>query len=913
MLATLRHELRLQSRSLRFRFGVLPAVLVSLAAPLFILLAVDPVSPRVEGPGVYWGFLFEMLRFPSVALALIVAGNRSDVDAMEKMWPVLCSSPMANIGYLVRRAAAQTLIVLPITLIPVLGTFGIIRYADLQITDPARVLAMWSVQIAPISVVMIFFWTALVHITGTELGSLLLFFFGDGLLKWIFSLLEPVSRTRLMLHQDWAGFAEFRTNIFYMLRTFDSQRVLDYWAGRIWSSDVLPPLDLLVEEQAPILALFTGFALLLFGVSSFFLRRARSDLRPLVLSETHPLRNFMKYFHQVRQRYAPDGGLFKEPLVALAGLGFLFASVYYLHAKQSFVASLAERQYTSETSSADHQPVTPRTAVEDWVVSGRLNERSVDLEVSGRIRHDGEQPLSQLPFDLNPFLEASVEVTGRRATPHRSWARLFVDVEPALQPGDSVEIRFKIAGEPTEIFYHYGSWSTVDSFGTRYEAAREKVPVAENNDPTRTAFIPLILPERIMLTGADWIPSLRYGTWELTPKPVLPGEPGYEVPPPTAYPLVSVSLDLALPRDWIVGDSCGSAGRDGSLQSRCRVVLSALALRGGRRTVVEDDGRLLTASLPGHEDRLRLHGDTLRQVVELSDQAWPGLDPLESLVVIEGAPYDLVDTAAGALWHRTFSSHEALGRSLVLAEPWLAREQPLNTDRLISSVLARELLAKRPLEAGQEIIFEGTFGALMARRMGLGQRGARATITGRGFERASASWPLLEIEDISTALQKASALWAYVEALVGTGAMHAGIETFLSKDTAAPGTYLEMFQDIEAHSDVSLAEVYEDYVVGNKLPQLRLEDVRRFRTDDGRWRLEGTILNHGTGRLECPVIVESRQQQVDVRLKLEEERTPFEIVVDYRPETVQIDPKLTCFRWVTSGRLKAERVALQGE
>lgn len=908
MSTTLRHELRLQTRSLRFKFGVPVVLLVPMIAPLYILLTLEPATSRIYGPGAYWQYLFEMLRFPTLALSLIVAGNGSDINAMERMWPVLSSSPAGNLSYMIRRSLAQIVIVLPLTLVPVLFTFGVLHYGGQEIVDVAAPLGMWAAKIVPVAVFLIFFWTALIHITGTEMGGLLFFFLGDSISRLLFThVLGPLTGTRLFLHQDWIGSGAFISYVQIMLRTFDSRRALDYWGDRLWSSDVLPPFKLLLLEQAPAFTLFASMTALLYGIAGFFLRRTRSDLRPLVLSETHPLRNFIKYFHLVRQRYAPDGGLRLEPRALIVGLLILFGGIMVLDQRQHAVSELADRQYASETAT-DHVPVTPRTVAEDWTVDGTIDGTALDVTVLGRIHHGDTQALSRLPFDFNPFLELEVEVPGRSATVHRSWARLFVDVEPELQPGDTIEIRFKVKGTPTVVDYHYQYTFQVDSFATRYEAMRDGVPLAEGNDLARSAFNPLILPRRVYLNGSDWIPTLRYGTWQLTPRPVLPGEQGYEVPLPTAFPRVSFTLDLSLPDDWLVGDSCGGTGRDGRLQSTCRVAASNLALRGGRRTVVEK-GPLLLAALPGHDQRLGMHEETLRQLVDLSGQAWPGLEPLQKLVVIEGAPFDTVSTVAGDLWLRWFPSFETLGRTVVLGERWVADEEPLSIERLVSAILAEELLNRRALEPAESQVFQGTFGALMTRRMGLA-RGGGATVPDHQYGTA-----LMESRNPSVRLRKASALWAYVEALVGTGAMHAGIEAFLSKNTETRGSYREMLQDIETESGVSLVELYEDYVVGSKLPQLRLEDVRRSKMDDGRWLVEGTVVNRGSGRLQCPLKVESQQQRVEVELdlKLDGASTPFELLMDYRPDTVQLDPELTCFRWVTLGRLKAEKVSLLGE
>lgn len=915
LIGTLRQELRLQARTVRFRFGVPVTMLIPAVMPFFVWLVLEPATSRVHGPGTYWKAVFDMLPFCAVALSMIVAGSRADLRAGSQMWAVLSAAPVDNTSILFRRACSQVLIAWGASLIPLVVCFGVLYVAGFGVADPLPPLQRWLIQIVPLVTVFVCLWSALVNITGTELGSLILFFFGDGLVRAVLVyILEPLFNTRLILHQDWIGFPEFNQRVRILLRSFDDQRVLDYWGRNFWTTDAAPPWQLLWQEQLPAMAVFIGLAACMLGAAGLFLRRTQGNLKPLVLSDNHPLRTFAKSIHGMRQRYSRDGGLYREPWWALLGLLALCASVLFIHQRQSRFQELSERRYEAETQIADQPWATSQTRLLTWKLTGELTESAIELTARGRLRHDGEEPLARLPFQLNAYLDVEAEVPERRSLTVRRWDRVFIDIDPPLRPGEEIDVVFNMQGSPYEDFLHYNSWHRVDSFATRHEAHLAEEPFSAANDLARSALNPLLLPQRLLLTGTDLMPILRYGTWALTPKPVMPGERGYFVPEPTESPLVPIELDVSLPSGWIVGDACGSLGRNGRLQSTCRAPLDSFALRGGKRAVIEDGDRLFAAALPGHESLMEIHLEGLRRLITLSDRAWPGQEPIDRLIVLEEPPPQLNRSLAQRLWGGFFSPYETVGRTLILAETEVVDGTPLQIDRLVGPLLAGDLLSRRNLDPEQGWIFEKTFGSMMARRMGLVETGAGATMTGKPYEQAYVASPLLKMEERQPFVVrfKAPALWYYIESRVGSGPLFEGIEEFLSQDTEAPGTFEDMLALIERRSNVSLRDIYEDYLIGRALPQLKLENVERRRTENGRWRVTGSVNNHGTGRLRCPLVVSADEEEREIELHLEGAHTDFEVVLDYKPHSVQLDPELTCFRWVTKGRLKLETFSFRG-
>jgi hypothetical protein len=100
----------------------------------------------------------------------------------------------------------------------------------------------------------------------------------------------------------------------------------------------------------------------------------------------------------------------------------------------------------------------------------------------------------------------------------------------------------------------------------------------------------------------------------------------------------------------------------------------------------------------------------------------------------------------------------------------------------------------------------------------------------------------------------------------------------------------------ERHCQCSLGRFFDQWLSQKGAPQLSLERVHSFHSDN-RWRVSGFIVQ---GRplcaLQLNLIVESEAQEVTKRIRVSNKETPFQIVSDGRPKRVILDPDFDSFR-----------------
>jgi len=129
----------------------------------------------------------------------------------------------------------------------------------------------------------------------------------------------------------------------------------------------------------------------------------------------------------------------------------------------------------------------------------------------------------------------------------------------------------------------------------------------------------------------------------------------------------------------------------------------------------------------------------------------------------------------------------------------------------------------------------------------------------------------------------------------------AGINAFLAGDHPTPGTARELFHDIEAAAQIPLSRFYTDFIEGEALPVLTLDDVE-FRHTGSEWVVSGRLENRGSGQLFCPIVLRTEFESARSTVTIDSHQSvPFSFSTRYRPRTVQLDPDRVCYRHAAVG------------
>ena len=163
----------------------------------------------------------------------------------------------------------------------------------------------------------------------------------------------------------------------------------------------------------------------------------------------------------------------------------------------------------------------------------------------------------------------------------------------------------------------------------------------------------------------------------------------------------------------------------------------------------------------------------------------------------------------------------------------------------------------------------------------------------------SSTTPLLRLRWATEAQDRLKRVLADLENRVGADRLVEGINEFAAGD--GNGTAKELFDIVGRRADVNLDNMYRDYLVGDALPKLTLEDAT-FVRDGKRWTVRGFVHNLATSEAVCPVVL--RTQFGSVRQSVvvgTGERVPFSLSTDYEPRTLQLDPERVVYRHAAIG------------
>ncbi|MEM1180626.1 MAG: hypothetical protein AAGM22_19930 [Acidobacteriota bacterium] len=927
-LSVLRSEFRLQWRSLRFRVGTALYLFVACSPPFALAFLIQPQAPLDFGAASYLGWTLDLARFSSLILATVVAGNRVDESSQRQLWPVLAAAGLGNGGYLWRRWAAMAVILAVITAIPPAVAWAVAAAQGLPQHDPLTFLGGWLFLLVPVVAVQSATWLALTTIAGSELGALMLFYLvllgSDACTT---KVLEPHTGSTFSIDRSWVGFNNFqwgtksildlskkKWSLGQQLRSeghFNWDQAFDWWTSRTSSA-------------------LAGAALLL-TLAIGFVRRTRGDIRPLVLREGHPLRNLLRFVHAARARYTPDAALRSEWWRFALGLGAMVGAVLFHHHLQSDYEDLAAQQYAVQTET-DDQPSTPfhlvatkRTVRGDVMPTGKVQTTTV-IHFENR----GETPAPVVSLSSNLFLEveASVEAGARSLSIRRRANRLFLEIEPPVPPGGELSVRVDLFGTPKLLDFRLrGPWGRSSSFALRYRQhlrGRHR-----HTDLARSSRTPLVSRRRMWLGAGALTPTVRYTTWQLTDPPAVRGERGLELPAESVQPIEDMEIDLGLPPGVVAADACANASVDeaGEPQPRlrgvCRLSPADYQVFGGPFQPVAVNGGVTLVAQAGHDKQILDQLPAIQEVLRLSADAWPGLEPVESLAAIEWpAAFQFGERhrSSQLYWDPiggwSADSPQIYGRLMAIPETRLMLREPISSEELVGRLLTTQISERRPIVPKQQRIFRMMISTAMAHRMGLSPA-TGATLTGKPWGKYWAAQPILS-EDQRRHLKlapKVRALTLELIARTGAAAFYDGVNRFQGAHAEGAaegdGTLEELFAYLEPERG-SLQDFWDQYFTETEaLPEMRLGEFSVRRVGE-RYVVRGELKNDGFGDGRCPVVIKADGQTRTVIVTAGTKSVEtFEVTLDREPLSALLDPDKVCYRWVGPGTALAERKALQ--
>ena len=893
--ALVRHEWRLQARSLRFRLALL-AFLAASVTPALILHA---HARRVGMPAFGAAHLDLASRgapFLAVIWVVLVVGATAWVPGERQ---ILLSAPMRSAGWVLRKLLAQLSVVVPGSLL----AYAAPLVAAVALGDGtvpwSNAAWWWLVEIAPLVVISSAGYLGLLRIVRSEALALIV---GASAVPAV-SLLTNHGLALFGLRLDgtgWSGLDRFSI----LVRVLRALALGD--GGWTWwsASDSAWDAAEAFERAGPRLAVPAAIALSFLGAAVGHVGRSRPEHAPLTVAGDHPLRSFVRAYGRLRRRLRSDAGLDRvDRAVRAGGVALALALLGWLAARALAWEAVARERYRVEV--ADVGETTSRDLVpESFHVSGSLTRGGrVDLVVEQMVRNTGAEERSHLAFHLDRHLELdALEVTehatgaSHEVTTERGFDRVELDLHPAIVPGAAVTLRYALAGRPSSEWLQLRRLGQ-ESFAASYERLRDAA-VARDLSPlagswrTRAA-----TPGQVRLRASHLLLAPRWDPWTLSPD-LGPGMGGRSVLADEHTPSFTLALDLELPSDWLLVDGCGAISEieGGRVRHRssCAVTLPTIALLGGRRErVASPGGGAVLAAIPGHGPLAEEVLASMARTVELSARAWPGLAGLRRVAAVEMPP----ERSAGPLPREP--SPIVMGRLIAVPETALRTGEPLAAPELVASLLIQEIEVARPVEPGEQRAVSALLRAILLRRMGLGAE------SGWMWPQPHLHWrlsfPLLRAPayDAMAWQVKMPALLHGIEAQVGTEALMRGTRDFVSRGGDDSVGVRDLLAAIAFAADGEAAawldRVYDDSFVHGRNPRLEVGGVTSRR--EGRsWRVSAELRNTGSGQARCPVVARGEAEELERWVAVDVEATvEVSLVLASRPHTLVLDPARECF------------------
>lgn len=877
------HELRTQARSLRFRTSAVLYVLAGVLPAVLIHLQRTRLSYFV-GSASYASEVANVVPLLTAAFAFLLSLDGVTREQGEGAWTTVTLCEVSNAGYLLRRWLALQVLIVPLSVLPFLAAAGVALADGATPVLPWVFAGPWLLHVLPLAMVLSALGIAVGTIGGGPLNAL-------PVLALLLGLAPPLLNQALNLYGirfsaplGWASFAQAMWTVSRASSSFQ-ERSFWGWGYPLPASEAGYDLRVLAEQTLPGGALLTAIAVLALGVSTRYLRRTRPDVRPQRIRPDHPFRGFLKSWGRLRERYTPDPAPAPVDRIALA-LSLLVSVVLFavLFVRSGRYEDLAGARYGAETSPSPSS--TPATMVPGlWRVEARIGPGSaIDVRVAGELINHGTRPEGHLSFQINPDLDAEVTADAGRAVPSRGWGRLDLELEPPIPPGGRRTLRFHVSGEPASVVFPL---KPGQSFRSRwlehYEGlfSRDRVAFANSyREPAVSGF-------GVRLLGGDLLPVPRYGAWN---------------DPEVIFPPARMELSVSAPPGLFLADTCGGiarpAGSGTHLASRCRMPLADFGIVGGRQKVL--GGRtagMTVAVFPAHQTTAELHLGFLARSPGLFEEAWPGIDSLGSLAVLEWADR----TGNGWLYREPGATYLSVQGNLVLVDELdLLRMQSLQPERLVAEILTARLAGRRRIAPEHSRFFHHFFRAMALERLGLGPENGAVVGPLRLDEEDHIQVSPFDKEVWNVYWRvRFPALVSALESRMGAEPLQAAVEEFLARgdDPArGPGSAEELFELMARHSPRPVERMIQDYLVAGHLPAPTLDGVRFVRAGDG-WRVTGRMLNQGKGEAVCKVVLTTELGPESMVLAAGAgEAAPFELSTRHRPQGVILDPDAQCHR-----------------
>ncbi|HXI12400.1 MAG TPA: ABC transporter permease [Thermoanaerobaculia bacterium] len=888
----IRHEWLTQLGSLRFRiFSVVYVVLCCVPSVMIYLLR--DRTAQWTGPGTYAVLTANVQPLLTALFAAVVSVDAVSREREEGSFTVLSIAPYSNSGYMLRRWVAVMSVILPITMLPPLISFAIASKSTGQPLSVEPFYWPWLLQVATMTAVISALALAFGAIAGGAVKAAILCFI-------LFNLLLGYGNDILLNgHRGLEGPGEwFGTNDVQWAVSrlgWAVTRSLEFTSASDRPFDVA----MAIHQMIPRSLLLVGFTFFFFGISVFFLRRTRRDIRGWRVAQDHPLRTFVAGVNRMREEYAPDPKVtFREWAVVTAGAVGLILTVRALLVRFDHYHSIAAARFAAEESGGP-QPADVSIVPVAWQARGRIASNSaIDLDVTAIIRNDGKKNQTHLAFTLNPALGAAVTTKGGAKT-SRSWDRLAVDLLQPLVPGEERALRFHISGRSV--------WHDLPtrhkSFVDVYEVHRNSKDGWGLQDFSRTLTVPAVTRGRVSLQAEDLFPVLRHTTWQLTPRAKRSTDPGRFVPLEAIFPMARIEVDLDVPEGVFLSDSCGALPRREAgrvrLRGACPMSLHHYRIAGGRLQPLRQDGAIV-AMIPEHRTSTEAQLVSFSKALSMVTQAWPQIDP-RGTVFMEWSPGPAEGSFSG-MWHSPWDfSAVKSGKLLLIPEStWTARAA-VPADRLAALLISVELQRTRPIVPAESLLFMHFYRHVTLSRLGsAAQRELASSDTQPGLlSGAGWDWGLWE--------KVLPAVMMEIEQRIGSRNFIAALDEFISDRSGNPGTAKELLGRMTARSGVPLDRIYKDFFIEGAVPHLTLETVT-VRRESGVWVVGGEVRNKGTGESFVPLVLECDGETMTTLVRVDSNTaSSFTFRSPSAPQVLNLDPRGVSYRRAPVGTVQSFR------